>query len=186
MEGNILDEDFKERKNHRVEYVGFWARVGASLIDLLVIIPIIVLVFLNIVYLKSLAADFLLALLMIGYKPYFEYKYGATFGKMALRIKVVTEQFENIDIQTTLVRNFLWILPGIISMYHSFLVFTHPDFDGVNSLVLYGTHMNDVPDPTGGLVNFLVLIAAIMVAFTKKKQGGHDLLAKTYCIYNHE
>ena len=129
--------------------------------------------------------DFLLAFLMIAYKPYFEYKYGGTLGKSALKIKVVNEEFEKIDLQTSIVRNLIYILPGMLDIFNSFFLFNNPEFQMVDSFEAYAI-LDEGQDPAGKMLGFLALISALIVLFTREKQAGHDLLAKTYCVYKDE
>lgn len=182
MNDHILDEDFREKKHHSVEYVGFMPRVGAAIIDFFVFIPFLVLLMLNLVFLKSLGVDILLTLLMAVYKPFFEFNYGATLGKSVLKIKVVNSQFEKIDLKTSLIRNIGYYVPSLLGIFQSFLLFSNPEFQAVDSFESYAM-LDEGSDPIGSGLGFLLLISALIVLFTREKQAGHDLLANTFCIY---
>ena len=67
---------------------GFWIRVGASIIDSLVFIPIAALGFWNTFSLKSTALLVVLSVPGFFYKPLMEAFCGATLGKMSCGIKV--------------------------------------------------------------------------------------------------
>ena len=81
-----------------VEYAGFWIRVGASLIDFLVLLPVVGLSIFNMMSIKSMSLMLVLTIAGAIYKPYFEWKKGATIGKSAVGIKVVNMNFEPITI----------------------------------------------------------------------------------------
>ena len=55
------------------EYAGFWIRVGAGVIDILVMIPIFVASYFNQFNIKSLALLYILTLLSLIYKPLLDF-----------------------------------------------------------------------------------------------------------------
>ncbi len=71
---------------------------------------------------------FYLPIVILGlvYKPFMEYYYGATLGKMLLRIRVVDRSYRTIGFTTSLLRNcILFIVPlGTIPFY--FMAFQDP------------------------------------------------------------
>jgi uncharacterized RDD family membrane protein YckC len=114
-------------------YAGFWMRVGAYLIDVLVlIVPIILLAFIPIL---GIILD------IVGVWLYFALQESserqATIGKRALNIYVTDLQGHRISFGQATGRHFSKILSGILC------------------------------------------IGYIMVAFTEKKQGLHDMIAST-------
>ena len=87
MEETHLDENIVNESEHT--YAGFWVRTFAALIDGLVLFPLSALYMLILVGINSLALTMLGLIAAMIYKPYMEYRYGATLGKMALGIRVV-------------------------------------------------------------------------------------------------
>jgi uncharacterized RDD family membrane protein YckC len=89
-----------------MNYAGFWIRVGAKLIDFVVlIIPVFALVLVVVAFkgrpgLQSpltqlvfqLVGSFIFYVLAVGYSTFLQGKYGATLGKMACGLKVVTPE----------------------------------------------------------------------------------------------
>lgn len=94
MSDHILDENYDdldgEERNYR--FAGFWIRVGATIVDILVMLPFVGLSFYILLVLKSLPLMIVITVIMAAYKPLMEYQYGATLGKMAVGIKVVNEE----------------------------------------------------------------------------------------------
>jgi uncharacterized RDD family membrane protein YckC len=76
-----------------MKYAGFWRRLGAGLIDFCVFLPFIVLhawafsVSLTIGVLVSIVSSFLYP----GYSIYFHGRFGQTIGKMAMKIRVISQ-----------------------------------------------------------------------------------------------
>jgi uncharacterized RDD family membrane protein YckC len=82
-------------------YAGFWQRFGAGIIDAIVLIPVAHILY----YLEglSIAAAILAAVissaLYSAYTIHFHYRYGATLGKMALKIKVTNPDGYSINLK---------------------------------------------------------------------------------------
>lgn len=185
MENKVLDNNLQINVEELKEnWAGFWVRVGASLIDFLVYLPLIGLNMYNLYILKSLPLQLIVAIIITIYKPFMEYRYGATLGKMAVKIRVVNLNFQQLTISQSILRNFPYLLSQIISIASTIMLFQHSDFQAATSIIEVGYVQNEVISPLFNLaVSFFILISCIIVAFTARKQGLHDLIAKTYCIY---
>lgn len=182
MNDTILDEDFAQKGNRRYYYPGFWNRVGASIIDVIVMIPLIILIFVNMVYWRIPGLEVVLTFVALAYKPFFEYQYGATPGKMVLKMKVVNQHYEPLTLSETLLRNILYIISGLIGLYESFVHFfllldEEPYFSSLDE------YANQPTSPLESLFNLIVFISCIFVAFTRDKQALHDMWANTFCIW---
>jgi len=79
----------------QLEYAGFWVRYAALIVDSLVLlIPNIIV---NIFFNGSIVGYFLRLMLMWGYSIYMLSAYGATLGKMAVGIKVVSSDGKEVE-----------------------------------------------------------------------------------------
>ena len=79
MENQILDQS--EAYSDVIKYASFWERVGASLIDFLIFIPVYGLSYYNSMSIKSLPLAIILSLAYLVYKIYMEGKSkNGTFG----------------------------------------------------------------------------------------------------------
>lgn len=180
----ILDNEFKFE--HKVRYAGFWIRFGASLIDSLVMIPIVILTFYNIFMLKSFLFYVIIAIIGAMYKPLMEHYYGATVGKMAVSIKVVNPSLQRIDLGQSFLRSLPWLLQtgvGIVSMY--FMFYTY-GFDEVFEFMDFVSFQGSVDDPVSFLSSFIslfLLVTGIVIATNDFAQGLHDKMANTFVIY---
>ncbi|MBK8392708.1 MAG: RDD family protein [Saprospiraceae bacterium] len=54
-----------------------------------------------------------IGILLMCYKPFMEFQYGATLGKMAVKLKVVNLDFEKITLSQSIIRYIpgLWFTP---------------------------------------------------------------------------
>jgi uncharacterized RDD family membrane protein YckC len=143
-------------------YIGFWIRFGAALIDWIILLAIS-LIFLAMLFalflasivsfnIFSLPSSLLLIVIMtalwlgvgFGYYTIMESSSAqATFGKQLMAIKVVDEQGNRISLGRSALRNILRHIP---------------------------------------VLSWFILIGYLLIAFTDKKQGLHDMIAGTYVI----
>jgi len=147
----IMEKKLKE-KNY--EYAGFWVRVGASLIDvtllLMITLPLTLMVYGSDTVWNSEkmilgAADFLINYSLPFFTTIIFWMYkSATPGKMVLHLKVLDEETGNkLTIGQSIGRYFAYIPAMLIFM-----------------------------------------LGIFWVAWDKKKQGWHDKLAKTVVVRN--
>ena len=185
MENQVFESSNQlETVENEIEYAGFWIRVGATLVDFLTYLPFIGLNMYNLYVLKSLPLQLIITTILFIYKPLMEYKYGATLGKMAVGIKVVNKDFNQITLEQSIFRFLPWIISQLISLYVTVMLFQHPDFADATGMFEVGYIQGEIVSPW---INFLgsafLLISCIVVGFTTKKLGIHDMIAETYCIY---
>ena len=125
----------------------------------------------------------IVSVLAFLYKPYLEWKKSATYGKIAVGIKVVDYDGENIDQSQAIARYFPWIISFVISFTTNFLLFLSPEFQDVEDFMQLSVLMQDSPLNTINSIYgviFLILVGSMIA--DAKKQGFHDKYAKTYCI----
>jgi uncharacterized RDD family membrane protein YckC len=186
MQDDILDNEAREEPVNleTVRFAGFGIRVGASIIDSLVLIPLMGINYYNIIDLKNLMLAILLALLSAAYKPLMEYYYGATVGKMAVKIKVVDYQLRAISLEQALIRYSPWVLSVAINLLATIYIFQLEDFAEIQDFLSYGELANATPYQKW--IQFSIWIAPISafgMLFNPFQQAVHDQLAKTYCVY---
>ena len=185
MENTILDDGFSESSNplENVRYAGFGPRLGAMLIDALILAPLTVLGFYNSINFKSLPLMLVISFASFLYKPYLEWKRSATFGKTAVGIKVVNYSMENIDLNQAIARYFPWVISFMISFIMSITLYLSPGFNDVSDFIELNTLLQKSPLNTINSIYsviFLILVGSLIA--DAKKQGVHDKYAQTYCI----
>ena len=185
MEPQILDEEiYASAQDTKVEYAGFWIRVGASLIDTLVYLPFIGLSMYNLYFLKNLPLVLFIDIVLLMYKPLMEFKYGATLGKMAVKIKVVNNNLGVLSLGQSFVRFTPYLVSQVVSTIGTVMLFQNPYFLEASGMTEVAALQKEVfPSFVNSLASTFVLVCCIVVAFNGKKQGIHDMMASTYCIY---
>jgi uncharacterized RDD family membrane protein YckC len=184
MENEILDRDLLvEKSTVQHEYAGFWIRVGASLIDLVVYLPVFGVNMYNMYFWKSLPVQLFTTFLLMVYKPFMEYQYGGTLGKMAVSVKVVDGDSHSISITQSVIRNAPSLLSQVVTLIGAMLLFLNPDFQSADSMMEVATLQNEVMSPIPNyIISFFLFVSYITVGLSSKKQGLHDMMAGTYCI----
>ena len=181
---DVLD-DYSQEEGKKVEYAGFWIRVGAALIDSLVLLPFAILELYNKTQFENMSLLFMAALITMAYKPYFEFTKGATVGKLLLGLRVVNENLELISINQSILRSMPWILQSIIALIVS-IEYYGGEERATNLLELTTMTQQSFWTELNTLYSLVFLVIIVVVAFDSKKQGLHDKIALTYCIKNVE
>lgn len=184
MEQDVLDKDLLiENTERQQEHIGFWTRVGASLIDMVVYLPVGGINLYNMYSLKSLPLLFLSSLILIVYKPFMEYRYGATLGKMAVKIKVTNKEYGQLSIQQAVIRDIPALLGQVLSLITSLLLFMNEDFLEATSMLEVSALQNTVLSPVPNYaISIFYCISCVTVAFSASKQALHDMMAGTYVV----
>lgn len=189
MSNDILDNNLENTPNDlgEIRFAGFWIRVGASIIDSLVMIPIIMLHYYNTLTLKNLLLAIVLALISAAYKPMMEYYYSATVGKMMLKIEVVDYQFQAISAEQALIRYLPWMLSVVVSILAVSSIFQMDGFMEIHDFDAYGELASTSPYQKWiQFSTWIVPISAFGILFNLNRQAIHDQMAKTYCVYRSE
>ena len=168
-----------------IEFSSFTQRVLASLIDVCVLFPFFLMNVFNILDFKNFSVWVILTLTTMAYKPWMEFRYGATLGKMRIKIKVISTDGMPLTIHQAITRYLPWIITNITGFYTTQDLFKHSDFDNVHDLDSYVALLQSMPKSDAASVAGWILIGSIMyILFNPKKQAGHDLIAQTYVVKN--
>ncbi|WAU74636.1 MULTISPECIES: RDD family protein [unclassified Acinetobacter] len=109
--------------SHKYEYAGFWIRLGASIIDNIIImvalVPIGMLMGWNSMYSSEMTstADLLWQILMAAFCVFCWVKFAGTPGKRLLRLKVLDERTgENVTVGQGIIR-YIGYFPAILVLF---------------------------------------------------------------------
>jgi len=153
MSTSIIDADFN-KVDHK--YASFGYRVGASLVDMLIFIPLIGISFYNTMAWKNLGIAILLALVAFFYKPLMEHYFGATLA---------------------------WIISTMVNIYVIVLMFNDPDFYDANGFMSFSEYSQGFgPSAYNNYAAIVLVISIIFMFWETKKQTLHDKVAKTVVI----
>lgn len=163
---------------------GFWIRVGAYIIDILIFIPIIILSVWNTWQLKSTAVLVLSSLPGLIYKPFMESFFGATLGKMSCKLKVIDDNGNKLSLFNAYIRFLPFLFSAGVTLAGQLIIFSSPQFQSATSLIEIGeAQQANYLDVVSYPVNALILIDCVLVAFTFRKRALHDMMAESFCVY---
>jgi uncharacterized RDD family membrane protein YckC len=176
--------------NNQKVYAGFWKRFGAAIVDTLVFIPFMVVFHFTqgLSILSAMATIVVSSLLFSAYTVYFHYKFGATFGKMAVGIKITFPDGSKIGLKQALLRSsvdlgfaFFMVLAQVIAITNA-----DPNIYLNAGFMARAEYIMPLFPAWYGLVStvsqlwfwseFLVLL------FNKRKRAIHDFIAGTVVI----
>jgi len=165
------------------EPAGFWIRVTAMLIDMVVYLPLALLAVYAMLSAKSFALYLVAAIPFFIYKPLMESRYGATLGKRALRIRVVDAQGSNLNLLAAYLRFFPWLVWGGLSVVTTYCAFQAEEFQTVTTVREMGLWMKQFPSSrVSSSLNGIFLALMLPAAYTERKQAVHDMVAGSYCV----
>ena len=176
-----------------VQYAGFWIRLGATVLDLIIAVTGVVLIVLATVLSyflvckileidprdfgehKELYSSVMYWFAIVGGAGYeilmLRSKWQATLGKRIVGIKVVNGIYERMTLTRSAMRYAAkTVIPAGAGYIASYLALVFPSHeDGLST--------------AGLLINvLLVLIWYLMIVFDKRKRAGHDRIALTYVV----
>ncbi len=182
---NLLDDAFSEKPNNAIIFATFWTRVWASLIDALIVMPIVLpLTFYNMSTWKSIPVLMAITIGGLAYKLFMEYTYGATLGKMAQRIVVVNYDFEKPSFENICLRNIVGITSGVATFLSMLYVFSLPAFKEVTGFMEYSRFISKIPKLgiVNNLVSLVFMVDVLMLLGDKQNRTFHDKIGKTYVV----
>ena len=174
-----------ELEKKDVIYANFWLRFAALFLDGIITAPIIGIVsFINTTTWRSPIALIFIAFSGIIYKVFMEYKYGATLGKMIVKIKVVNGDLEFPSLKDILLRNVFGISIAIFSFFVSLQLIMHSPLIDERNLG-QTSFLSPQSSLSFALICFIYgldIIEGIMVAVDDRRRSIHDRIAKTFVV----
>ncbi len=184
METEILDDN-NYKKIRNIQYATFLDRFLAAVLDFLITIgPLGYLMYLGYTG-KNLVLLLLGTILGMLYKPVMEGVWGATLGKMIMKITMVDSDFDQIDLGQSLLKNAIYIVNSVIGLLGQFWVAGTDSFkesEGFMEAIAAG---QGSPYGTISLIWVVVMLVSIFAMLgSSVKQTLHDRLANTFCVKN--
>jgi uncharacterized RDD family membrane protein YckC len=169
-----------------IKFAAFWPRLGAMFLDgLILAIITLPVTYLNITLWKIPYLFILTSLPAIIYKPFMEYQYGATLGKMALGLKVVGHSYEKVTLNEELRRVSFYLVPGILQQILTAGVYFSSGFRSISNYQEFNQEIVR-SNPSINWLNIIVsiLLVADCIAFfsSNQRRSLHDIYAGTYVI----
>lgn len=159
---------------------GFWIRVAAYFIDFLILLVFAV----GSMFMKSVGAYLLLMLPLIAYKPVLEGLLGGTAGKLALGLRVINSEGGLLGLAGGFVRSGIFILPVIPNTLLQVKMIQQgiSPFDPAAAQAFQQS--NELLYIASYALSGFAIISCIVVAFTRRKRGLHDMVADSYVVYH--
>lgn len=172
-------------------YAGFWVRLGAAVIDFLIIFPIYIAVFqfqsLNIILAVVLAI--VSAAFFPMYNVYFNAVYGGTIGKLAMKIRITKPNGSKIGWREAWYRSSVDLVFAVLFLIIALIALFSVDwtayqaaefFDRLNLLVDRYPSWYDVVEYGNSI---WVWGELIVLLFNKRRRAIHDYIAGTVVIH---
>jgi len=166
-----------------VGYATVLQRMFALMVDSIVFLPFNLLSQYNLFYLKSYPLMVFIAVVWWLYKPLMEWRYGATLGKMVVKIRVLDDRMQGISLNQALLRflpYFIISLSLLLSQFNLFYLEGFAEAKNIQDIQELSRQLSD-----GTLVvmaYFLFLFLVTPILYDEKNQALYDKLSQTYCI----
>lgn len=167
-----------------VKFGTFWPRFWALLLDGLILAVLTPLNVFNNTEWKSIVVLILITCVQISYKSFFEFKSGATPGKMALKLRVVDNDFQKASLSKILARNIFQIISVLLAFALALYTFSLPGFEYASTSYSYSELGNvRMISLVLNLVIFAIYIIDLIVMLTSDESKSlHDRIGGTYVI----
>lgn len=169
-----------------IRFAKFGSRFGASMLDgLILIIITLPLTYYNVIHWKIPVIFILTSLFSIIYKPFMEFRFGATLGKMAVRIRVVGSEFHPVTLREELRRVSFYLFPSFIQETMTLKIYFEGNFKLIDN---YQDYNNYILSANPALVWLNIIVFTLLVVdciyylTNQQNRSLHDLYAGTYVI----
>lgn len=174
-----------------MRYAGFWPRLGAILVDLIVMVPFIGMAFWSLSTSRTAALLFEvpLTLLFAFYNIYFVGRWGQTIGKMALQIKVVSLDGQDPGYRRAFYRHSVDLGFSIVStvlMIYALISISSAEYDAQafeGKMQLLNNHTPSWGSVIDGLTIAWVASELVVLLLNEKRRALHDFIAGTAVIH---
>ena len=173
-------DNYKVERLEQEDFIGFWKRVLATILDLLIIlIPAVIVYWIFNSLAVSLHSEIPIVLeyiLFVVFDVFMIVRFGGTPGKLVLKMKIVNQQGNIPTLKEALIRNIFRIISTIFSMIVGVSLY---DLTVISTtLNLWAPLATDLSE----ILGLIMLVDYLFVAFTPRKRALHDMMAGTYVV----
>ena len=170
-------------------YSGFWSRLGANLLDMLISTPFILLL----TYINSLSLHIYFFTLipnlvfLFWYHIYMPKRYGGTPGKIIAGIKIVKLDSSFIGWKESFLRHSVFLTLSIISIAMTVISILRADHEIYSNLprlerIGYLSSLSPGTNLISALSNIWIWSEVVVLLINKRKRAIHDYIAGTVII----
>ncbi len=171
-------------------YAGFWVRVGAKILDFIVLLPVMGLVFYFNSLSRTASIDILIPNLLfsLAFEVVLVKTYGGTPGKLIMGLKIIQKNGDNINWKASFYRFSVEFFISILGAYVLFLTLNLIDDSTYASLGFLKRNqlmstINPIPMKIQSWTNMAWLISGVIVLISNaRKRTTHDFIAGTVVI----
>jgi uncharacterized RDD family membrane protein YckC len=172
------------------EYVGFWKRVLAALVDAAIgfaLMPVTIPLMNFCFERKTIIPELIYSIVWTIIWMWLIVRFGATPGKLVIKARIIRNDGKYLNWGRAFLR---MLIPCLIMSINSYLMLwmsitTCPPEIHINSFMEMGRVMNEYGRPFSTIGNFLSIIIYIdilVILFNKKKRAIHDFVAGSYVV----
>lgn len=173
-------DNYKVERLEQEDFIGFWKRVLATILDLLIIlIPAVIVYWIFNLLAVSLHSEIPIILeyiFFVVFDVFMIVRFGGTPGKLVLKMKIVNQQGNIPTLKEALIRNIFRIISTIFSMIVGVSLY---------DLTVISTTLNlwaPLATDLSKILGLIMLVDYLFVAFTPRKRALHDMMAGTYVV----
>ncbi|WP_449600673.1 RDD family protein [Paenibacillus sp. Marseille-Q9583] len=173
-------DNYKVERLEQEDFIGFWKRVLATILDLLIIlIPAVIVYWIFNSLAVSLHSEIPIILeyiFFVVFDVFMIVRFGGTPGKLVLKMKIVNQQGNIPTLKEALIRNIFRIISTIFSMIVGVSLY---------DLTMISTTLNlwaPLATDLSKILGLIMLVDYLFVAFTPRKRALHDMMAGTYVV----
>ncbi|MEK3662228.1 RDD family protein [Paenibacillus sp. FSL F4-0236] len=173
-------DNYKVERLEQEDFIGFWKRVLATILDLLIIlIPAVIVYWIFNSLAISLHSEIPIILeyiFFVVFDVFMIVRFGGTPGKLVLKMKIVNQQGNIPTLKEALIRNIFRIISTIFSMIVGVSLY---------DLTVISTTLNlwaPLATDLSKILGLIMLVDYLFVAFTPRKRALHDMMAGTYVV----
>jgi uncharacterized RDD family membrane protein YckC len=188
MKNELLPTSFQGINND--VYAGFMPRLGALLLDMLIMLPVIGLVMYlgNVSKAGSLYGNVISIIIGLAYNIILVKIYGGTPGKMIMKLKIIQKNGDDVDWKAAFYRYSVEFFIAFLGLYVLFLTLNMIDDGTYVSLGFLKrsqtiSQLNPLPNTIHNLLSGAWTLTGIIVLLTNaRKRTTHDFIAGTVVV----
>ncbi|MGH1337708.1 MAG: RDD family protein [Aureispira sp.] len=166
-----------------VGYASFTQRFYAFIIDCFVFLPLNLWSQHNIFNTKSFAIASIITLVWCLYKPWMDWKFGGTIGKLVMKIRVVDMAGMGITLNQSFLRFAPYFAISLSTLLSTYVLLNLPGFDAIRDFESAQEFEAESSSSLGVLLTYFAYLFSISSIFLEeKKQAVHDKIANCYCV----
>lgn len=172
--------DYQNRQDF---LASFLLRSGSVFCDLLLMMPILLFNYYNLIFLKSMSVLITVFTLLLILKVAIELKFRTSIGKAIFGVKIVGPNLRPACSKTILKRNILPITSFTLSIIHGILLLNQSYELSLDSIPGLGSFsIESILSLIILIVHFIFFVSFFCAALTPNRQTLYDLYAKSYCV----